>query len=217
MKNILTILKEMGIEVPSDKESALNTAVSENYKTIAEHQKALNKITTLENEKADLSGQLDTANTTISGFDGSMSKADVKKLKDDYEQQIKEAQEAASKKISEMNQRSFIEKKFNEINVKQPAMREYYSQRIMSEDSGLKWNEKDNTFYGLDEWLAKENETNHFYETAQEKADREAREKAQGSVPNFTVPSQGKPNPANAPNPDASVFGFHFTPVRTEK
>ena len=37
MKNILTILKELGIDVPKDKESDLDKAVQENYKTVADY------------------------------------------------------------------------------------------------------------------------------------------------------------------------------------
>lgn len=44
MKNILTILKELGIEVPKDKEESLNNAVVENYKTIADYDKQKEKL-----------------------------------------------------------------------------------------------------------------------------------------------------------------------------
>lgn len=37
MKNILTILQELGIEVPKDKEEGLNSAVAENYKPVADY------------------------------------------------------------------------------------------------------------------------------------------------------------------------------------
>ena len=36
MKNIHEILKEIGIEIPEDKKASFNTAVNENYKTVAE-------------------------------------------------------------------------------------------------------------------------------------------------------------------------------------
>ena len=44
MKNILTILKELGIEVPKDKEESLNTAVDENYKPVADYDKQKKKL-----------------------------------------------------------------------------------------------------------------------------------------------------------------------------
>ena len=39
MKNIIDILKGLGIEVPEDKASDLNKEVAENYKTVAEFDK----------------------------------------------------------------------------------------------------------------------------------------------------------------------------------
>lgn len=44
MKNILTILKELGIEVPSEKEASLTSAVNENYKTVADYNKQKDKL-----------------------------------------------------------------------------------------------------------------------------------------------------------------------------
>ncbi len=39
MKNIHEILKELGIEIPADKKADFDTAVNENYKTVAEVEK----------------------------------------------------------------------------------------------------------------------------------------------------------------------------------
>ncbi len=39
MKNIYEILKELGIEIPADKKADFDTAVNENYKTVAEVDK----------------------------------------------------------------------------------------------------------------------------------------------------------------------------------
>lgn len=66
MKNILTILKELGIEVPKDKEADLDKAVVENYKTVADYDKQREKLdaakeTIKANDTAikDLQGKLD--------------------------------------------------------------------------------------------------------------------------------------------------------------
>ncbi len=39
MKDIYTILGEIGLTVPEEKKSAFDTAVRENYKTVSEHDK----------------------------------------------------------------------------------------------------------------------------------------------------------------------------------
>lgn len=64
MKNILTILKELGIEVPKDKEESLNTAVAENYKPVADYDKQKEK--------------LDAANETIKANDAAMKDLQTK-------------------------------------------------------------------------------------------------------------------------------------------
>lgn len=63
MKNITTILSELGITVPEDKTAALTKAVAENYKTIAEHTKIADKLTAM-TERAE------TAEETLKGFEG---------------------------------------------------------------------------------------------------------------------------------------------------
>lgn len=59
MKNILTILKELGVEVPKEKESDLDKAVAENYKTVSDY----------DNQKE----KLDAANETIKANDTAMN------------------------------------------------------------------------------------------------------------------------------------------------
>ena len=63
MKNITTILSELGITVPEDKTAALTKAVAENYKTIAEFEKQATTLTAM-TERAE------TAENTLKGFEG---------------------------------------------------------------------------------------------------------------------------------------------------
>lgn len=63
MKNITTILSELGITVPEDKTADLNKAVAENYKTVAEYDKLNGKLTTM-TERAT------AAEETLKGFEG---------------------------------------------------------------------------------------------------------------------------------------------------
>ena len=90
---------------------------------------------------------------------------------------------------------------------------------IMGED-GLKW--KDGAFMGLSDYLEKENEKDHFYQTEDEKkaaadkaAEEEAKQKAAESAPKgqFTAPTTGKP----ARGDDKPAFNFGFTPIREVK
>ena len=67
MKNILEILKELGLDVPADKQEALNKAVAENYKTAAEFEKTKAK---LEAEKNGIDEQLKAVQESLKKFDG---------------------------------------------------------------------------------------------------------------------------------------------------
>lgn len=86
MKNINTILSDLGITVPEDKIADLNKEVAANYKTVAEHSKVADK--------------LKAAEDALKGFEGIdpqelQSKLDEanKKLKDMEEKHQKEADE----------------------------------------------------------------------------------------------------------------------------
>ena len=63
MKNIETILSELGISVPDDKKEALGKAVTENYKTVAEFDKQATKL-------ANMTTRAETAEETLKGFEG---------------------------------------------------------------------------------------------------------------------------------------------------
>lgn len=88
MQNILDILKDLGIEIPEDKVTELNKKVAENYKTIAEHQRKLEKA---EQERDGYKEQLKTAQDTLKGFEGvdlntmNQQLADYKKKAEDAE------------------------------------------------------------------------------------------------------------------------------------
>lgn len=63
MKNIHTILSDLGITVPEDKIADLNKEVAANYKTVAEYDKQAGKLTAM-TERAE------TAENTLKGFEG---------------------------------------------------------------------------------------------------------------------------------------------------
>ena len=63
MKNIEAILAEAGIELTEEQKTAVNKAVGENYKPIADWQKQVDKVTSL-------TDQLNTATEAMKKFDG---------------------------------------------------------------------------------------------------------------------------------------------------
>lgn len=96
MKNIHTILSEIGISIPDDKKTEFDKAVAENYKTAAEFEKKVNRLTDdLETEKK----RADTAVETLKGFEGkdfdaiTKERDEWKKKHDDLEASHKKEQE----------------------------------------------------------------------------------------------------------------------------
>ena len=96
MKNIHTILSEIGISIPDDKKSDFDKAVAENYKTSAEFEKKVNRLT------EDLDAEKKRANTaveTLKGFEGkdfdaiTRDRDEWKKKHDDLEASHKKEQE----------------------------------------------------------------------------------------------------------------------------
>lgn len=67
MKNIHTILSEAGITVPEDKKADFDKAVAENYKTTAEFEKKVSRLT---EDLTAATKRADTAEETLKGFEG---------------------------------------------------------------------------------------------------------------------------------------------------
>lgn len=87
MKNIHTILSELGITIPEDKKADFDKAVAENYKTAAEHEKKVNRLNddlTAEKKRAD------DAVETLKGFEGKDFDA-ITKERDEWKQKHDQA------------------------------------------------------------------------------------------------------------------------------
>lgn len=98
MKNIEQILKEAGVEVTDEQKAAVNAAVTENYKTIAEFDKQSKKLTAAEADRDNYKGQLDTANETLEKFKDIDPEKQAEEIQK-YKQAAKEAQDMATKQI----------------------------------------------------------------------------------------------------------------------
>lgn len=91
MKNIETILSEAGLTVTDEQKTAINKAVSENYKTVADYDKQKDKLTAAEEK-------VKSTEEALKAFDGVDLEAtkkqiadlqdDLKKKDDEYQAQI---------------------------------------------------------------------------------------------------------------------------------
>lgn len=100
MKNMIDICKDFGIEIPAEKQAEFNKAVAENYKTVAEHEKKVNRLTEdLNAEKK----RADDAVETLKGFEGKDFEA-ITKERDDWK---KKHDDAIAAYKSEQEEREF--------------------------------------------------------------------------------------------------------------
>lgn len=202
MKNIEQILKDAGIDVTQEQLTAVNGAVAENYKTVADYNKQVKKTETAESDRDAYKEKLDKANETLDKF----KDIDPDKISEEiagYKQQIADAEETAQKQITERDQRDYLNAEFDKLGISSERTRKSLMADIMGED-GLKW--KDNAFYGLTEYLAKENEKDHFYQTEEEKAEAEKKAAAAGAAPKFTSKSEPKVEPEEEKKPVPKIW-----------
>lgn len=97
MKNIVEILKGLGVDVPADKEADLTKEVAENYKTVAEFDK---KVAKMQGEIDKASERATAAEETLKGFEGKDFDAIIKdrdSWQKKYEEKIKADEEAREK------------------------------------------------------------------------------------------------------------------------
>lgn len=109
MKNIETILKELGIELTDEQKEKLKKEHNENYKTINEYEKQTEKIETLEKSVKDTEETLKTTQEKLKEFEG----VDTKALNDEIEklkQTITDNEAGYKAKIEERDFNDLIEK-----------------------------------------------------------------------------------------------------------
>lgn len=102
MKNIHTILSEAGVTIPEDKKADFDKAVAENYKTAAEFEKKVNRLTEDLNAATK---RADTAEETLKGFEGKDFDA-ITKDRDEWQRKHNE--------LVETHKRETEEREFNE-------------------------------------------------------------------------------------------------------
>lgn len=103
MKNIHTILSELGITIQEDKKAEFDRSVAENYKTVAEYEK---KVTRLSDDLTKMTERAETAESTLQGFEGKDFDA-ITKERDEWKQKHDD--------VIASHQREKEEKEFNEL------------------------------------------------------------------------------------------------------
>lgn len=175
MKNMIDICKDFGIEIPADKHAEFNKAVAENYKTIAEFEKKVNRLT---DDLATEKSRADAAEDALKGFDG-IDPANIKAQIEEANKKVKEAQEAAEKQLAERDFNDALSKALDGIEFTSSAARKAIEADVRANCSKL----KDGTIIGFSDVIA-----------AAKKADAsafvdESVQQLEANKPKFTAPN----------------------------
>ncbi len=109
MKNIETILKELGIELTDEQKEKLKKEHNENYKTIKEYQDKVDKIETLEKTVKATEETLKTAQDDLKKFEGVDTEELNKKIAE-LEKTITDNESNYKAKIEERDFNDLVEK-----------------------------------------------------------------------------------------------------------
>lgn len=124
MKNIETILKENGVELSDECLTAIVKAVNENYKTIAEHTKLVNRA-----EKAE--GQLGEATEALKKFEG-LDAESVKRQIQDLQTSLAQKEQEYNDKIAERDRNDALERELNDYEFTSRAARASIAEKVKS-------------------------------------------------------------------------------------
>lgn len=133
MKNIFEILTENGIEVSEEVHGAIEKAVNENYKTVAEVNKKIGK---LETERDGFKERAETAETTLKNFDD----IDVEAIKgelESYKQKMADAEADYNKKIYERDFKDALTAKLGGYKFSSESARKAIESEILSKELKL--------------------------------------------------------------------------------
>lgn len=141
MKNMIDICKDFGIEIPAEKHADFLKAVNGEYKTVAEHNKVLDKLTAA-------TQRAETAEETLKGFEG----IDPTKINDEIANWKKKAEEAeanAQKQIEERDFNDALKSELDGLKFSSSAARKAVEAEIKA--AGLK--RKDGKILGLSDLI----------------------------------------------------------------
>lgn len=165
MKNILDICNELGIEVDSEKADKLKSMVADNYKTINEYEKKVNK---LEAERDSYKEKAESAEETLKGFDG-VDMDGMKKEIAEWKEKAEKAEKDFQDKLYERDFTDALNEAINEVKFTSNAAKSTVMNQI--KESGIKL--VDGKIVGLNDVLKgiKEKDPEAFVNEEQEQAD----------------------------------------------
>ena len=164
MKNIIDICKELGIEVAD--EEKLKSMVAENYKTINEYEKKVNK---LETERDTYKQNYEDAEETLKGFDGIDAEGMRKEIAE-WKEKAENAEKDFKQKLYDRDFEDALNEAVNEIKFTSNAAKSTVMNQL--KESGIKL--IDGKIVGLNDVLKgiKEKDPEAFVNEKQEQAEQ---------------------------------------------
>lgn len=166
MQKLLETLKSFGVEIPADKQAEVKKALSENYKNINEHNKAIGKI---EADRDSWKVRAENAESTLKGFDD----VDVKGIQSELAKWKDKAETAEKDYKEKIAQRDFEDALKTEIeNYKFTS--EAAKKSVVAEIRAADLKQKDGKILGLSDFIdqIKKSDASAFVDEAQAAAEQ---------------------------------------------
>ena len=166
MKNIVEILSEIGITIPEEKQTDFNRQVSENYKTIAEHEK---KIAKVEADRDKWKGDAETAAETLKQFE-SVDVAKIQEQLNEYKRKAETAEADYKKKIEERDFADALKAELDKVKFSSESAKKSVIAEI--QNAGLKM--VDGKIIGLNDMIEtiKKSDASAFVDEEQQNAEK---------------------------------------------
>lgn len=146
-------------------------------------------IESLTAERDDLKTRLETAENTVSAFEGK-SPEDVKAEIEKYKNESAEAGKRYEAQITARDQRDWLNAQYDKYEVTSPYARTALTAELQAEGSGVTW--KDGGYMGFEDFMKKAKEKDgSIYLTAEEKA-AAAKAEPPKKEPSIVGPTGGK-------------------------
>ena len=168
MQKLIDTLKSFGIEIPADKQADVKKALSEHYKNIAEHNKAISK---LEADRDTWKEKAETAEETLKGFEG-IDPAQVQAQLAEYKKKAEDAEKDRDAKLYERDFADALKAELENVKFSSEAAKKAVMADI--KEAGLKL--KDGKILGLNDLISqmKEKDASAFVDEAQQQAQQNA-------------------------------------------
>ena len=132
MKRLIEALKQLGIEIPKDKEADVKKTLSEQYKAVEEHNKTVSK---LEEDRDGWKERAEKAEETLKGFEG----VDLQTIQTElgnWKKKAEETEKEMNRRLEERDFKDALKTELESIQFSSEAAKKAVMAEIM--DAGLK-------------------------------------------------------------------------------